>query len=166
MGLFGKKRPLLLNEVTQLFGINFSNIVGRAISTGFGQVSKNEKIYNYFFEGMDISSKIIGELTKVFTIENIPIPSTSDSFVTDSTVAPFSEKLMLTHMLVLAASSVGSLGMAVSESVRVDLYAMYIKYTAQIMKYGQKGTKLMIDHGWLEQPPTVLNHKDLVDIKQ
>jgi len=166
MGLFGKKRPLLLNEVTQLFGINFSNIVGRAISTGFGQVSKNEKIYNYFFEGMGISSKIIGELTQVFTVENIPIPSTSDSFVTDSTVAPFSEKLMLTHMLVLAASSVGSLGMAVSESVRVDLYAMYIKYTAQIMKYGQKGTKLMIDHEWLEQPPTVLNHKDLVGIKQ
>ena len=166
MGLLGKKRPLLLNEVTQLFGINFSNIVGRAISTGFGQVSKNEKIYNFFFEGMGISSNIIGELTQVFTVENIPIPSTSDSFVTDSTVAPFSEKLMLTHMLVLAASSVGSLGMAVSESVRVDLYAMYFKYTAQIMKYAQKGTKLMIDNGWLEQPPTVLNHKDLVGMKK
>jgi len=165
VGVFGEKRPMLLNEVTQLFGISFSNIVGRAIATAFGQVSKNESISNYFFEGMDIASNIIRELTQVFTDENIPIPSTSDSFVTDSIVPPFSEKLMLTHMIVLSASGISSLGMAVSESVRVDLYAMYLRYTAGIMKYTQKGAKLMIDYEWLEQPPTVLKHKDLVGVK-
>jgi len=166
VGVFGEKRPMLLNEVTQLFGISFSNIVGRAIATAFGQVSKNERVSNYFFEGMDIASNIIRELTQVFTDENIPIPSTSDSFVTDSIVPPFSEKLMLTHMIVLSASAISSLGMAVSESVRVDLYAMYLKYTAEIMKYTQKGAKLMIDYEWLEQPPTVLKHKDLVGVKK
>ena len=114
---FGKKRPMLLNEVTQLFGTTFSNIVGKAIATGFAQVSKNEKITQYLFEGMDLSSKIIKELTVVFSEEEIPIPSTSDSFVTDSTVAPFSEKLMLTHMLVLSSSGVSSLGMAISEKI-------------------------------------------------
>ncbi|HZK55766.1 MAG TPA: DUF3231 family protein [Desulfosporosinus sp.] len=166
IGLLGKKRPLLLNEVTQLFGITYSNIVGRAIATGFGQVSKNEKISDYFFEGMDLSSKIITELTDVFSEDDIPIPSSSDSFVTDSNIPPFSEKLMLTHMLVLSSSGIASLGMAVSESLRVDLYAMYLKYTAQIMKYAQKGATIMIDHEWLEQPPTVIKHRDLTGVKK
>jgi len=166
VGLLGEKRPLLLNEVTQLFGITFSNIVGRAITTGFGQVSKNEKISDYFFEGMDISSKIISELTEAFSNESIPIPSTPDSFVTDSTIAPFSEKLMLTHMLVLSASGISSLGMALSESLRVDLYTLYLKYTAQTMKFAQKGSKIMIDNKWLEQPPYVLKHKDLVGVQK
>jgi len=66
---------------------------------------------------------------------------------------------------VLAASAVASLGMALSESLRVDLSAMYLKYTAQIMRYAQQGAKIMIDNEWLEQPPTVLRHKDLVGIK-
>jgi len=165
IGLLGKKRPMLLNEDTQLFGITYSNIVGRAIATAFGQVSQNEKISHYFFEGMDMSSKIITELTDVFSADEIPIPSSSDSFVTDSTIAPFSEKLMLTHMLVLAASGVASLGMAISESLRVDLYAKYLKYTAQIMKYAQEGATIMIENQWLEQPPTVIKHRDLVGTK-
>ncbi|MGH4049810.1 MAG: DUF3231 family protein [Clostridium sp.] len=38
IGLLGEKRPMLLSEVTQLFGITFSNIIGRAITTAFGQV--------------------------------------------------------------------------------------------------------------------------------
>ncbi|MBU3183085.1 DUF3231 family protein [Clostridium psychrophilum] len=162
IGLLGEKRPMLLNEVTQLFGLTFSNVVGRALATGFGQVSKNEKISDYYFEAMNMSSNIISELTEKFSTDDIPVPSASDSFVTDSTTSPFSEKLMLTHMLVLSASATGSLGMAMSESLRADLYTLYFKYTAQILKFSQKGAKIMIDNTWLEQPPAVLRHKDLV----
>ena len=95
--------------------------------------------------------------------ENIPIPSTPDSFVTDSKVSPFSEKLMLTHALVLSSSGLSSLGMALSENIRSDLQTKYIKYTSEIMKYAQKGANIMIDNEWLEQPPIVLKHKDLVE---
>jgi len=71
-------------------------------------------------------------LTQAFSVDDIPIPSTSDSFVTDSTVSPFSEKLMLTHMLVLSSTGVASLGMAISESLRSDLFAMLFKYIAKL----------------------------------
>ena len=73
---------------------------------------------------------------------------------------------MLTHMLVSASSSIASTGMAIAESVRIDLDAMYLKYIAQDMKFAKDGAKLMTDNQWLEQPPTVLKHKDLVGIKQ
>ncbi|MGH4049809.1 MAG: DUF3231 family protein [Clostridium sp.] len=117
---------------------------------------------DFFFKGRDLTSKITSELTEVFSDDDIPVPSTPDSFVTDSTISPFSEKLMLTHMLVLSASAVSSFGMAISQSLRVDLYEMYAKYTTQTMKYAHNGTKIMIENKWLEQPPTVLKHKDLV----
>jgi len=163
---FGKKRPMLLNEVTQLFGTTFSNIVGKAMAIGFSQVSKNEKISTYLFEGADLASNIIKELTMVFSDEEIPIPSTSDSFVTDSTVSPFSEKLMLTHMLVLSSSGISSLGMAVAQSLRGDLYTIYFKYIAEIIKYSVKGAKIMIANEWLEQPPDVIKHKDLLGVNK
>ena len=92
---FGEKRPLLTVEITHIFGLIFANLIGRAISTAFGQVSKDKKISDFFFEGKELSTKLIYELSGLLTDEGIPIPSSSDSFVTDSTVSPFSEKLML-----------------------------------------------------------------------
>ncbi len=90
---FGEKRPLLTKEITHIFSIIYANINGRALTTSFGQVSKEKKNSDFFFEGKNIASKQIGELTSLLTDEGIPIPSASDSYVTDSTVAPFWEKL-------------------------------------------------------------------------
>ena len=71
---------------------------------------------------------------------------------------------MLTHMLVLSSSGVSSLGMALSQNIRSDLQTKYLKYIAEIMKFSQKCANLMIEKEWLEQPPIVLRHKDLVGL--
>lgn len=161
---FGEKRPLLTNEITQIFGIIIANILGRAIATGFGQVSKEKKISEHFFEGKDISTKQLGELTTLLTKEYIPIPSSSDSYVTGSTVAPFSEKLMLNHITVLASSGISSLGMAMADTMRSDLQTKYMKYIAEDMKYAKAGADIMIANGWLEQPPQAIKHENLVGV--
>ena len=161
---FGEKRPLLTTEITHIFSIIYSNIVGRAITTGFGQVSKEKKHSDYFFEGKAISTKQIDELSSLLTDEAIPIPSTSDSFVTDSIVAPFSEKLMLNHSMVLASAGVSRLGMAISDTVRSDLQTKYMKYIAEDMKYSKNAADILIDNGWLEQPPQAINHESLVGV--
>ena len=161
---FGEKRPLLTREITHIFSIVFSNIVGRAITTAFGQVSKEKKHSDFFFEGKTIASKQIGELTSLLTDEGIPIPSSSDSYVTDSTVGPFSEKLMLNHSIVLASSGVSSLGMAIADTMRSDLQVKYMKYVTEDLKYGKDGANILIDNGWLEQPPQAIKHENLVGI--
>jgi hypothetical protein len=145
---FGEKRPLLTAELTHIFGLVFANLIGRAISTAFGQVSKDEKISDFFFEGKELSTKLIYELTELLTDEGIPIPSSSDSYVTDSTSAPFSDKLMLAHSALLAASAQSSIGMAMADTMRSDIQAMYIKYTTIIMKHAKAGANIMIDNGW------------------
>ena len=162
---FGEKRPLLTIEITHIFAIIFSNLVGRAITTGFGQVSKDKKISKYFFEGKDIATKYIYELTGLLTDEGIPIPSTSDSFVTNSIVSPFSEKLMLNHMAVLSSSAISNFGMSMANTMRSDIVAKYIKYTAQTMKYSKKGANIMIDNGFLQQSPQAIKHENLVRAK-
>lgn len=160
-GWFGEKRSLLTVEITHIFSIIFSNLVGRAITTAFGQVSKDKKVRDYFFEGQNISTKYIYELTGLLTNEGIPIPSTSDSFVTNSVVSPFSEKLMVNHLAVLSSSAISSFGMAMANTMRTDLEVNYIKYTAQILKFSKKGANIMIDNGWLQQSPQAVRHENL-----
>jgi len=159
---FGEKRPMVAGELTHIFATIFSNIVGRAITTGFGQVSKEKKNSKYFFEGKDISSKQIVELTLLLTEEGIPIPSSSDSYVTDSTVAPFSEKLMINHSMIMSSSGITNLGMAIADTMRTDLQTKYMKYVAEDLRYSRDGADIMIDNGWLEQPPQVVKHENLV----
>lgn len=161
---FGEKRPLLTAEITHIFAIIFSNLVGRAITTGFGQVSKDKKVSDYLFEGKNLSTEQIYELTGLLTDEGIPIPSSSDSFVTSSTITPFSEKLMLNHLAVLTSSGISGLGMAMADTMRSDLETMYIKYVVEIMKYAKKGTNIMIDNGWLQQSPQAVKHENLVGV--
>lgn len=162
--LFGEKRPLLAKEITQIFSVIFTNIMGAAITTGFGQVSESKKISDCMFEGKDLSAKIIAELTSIFMEEGIPIPSTSESFVTDSTAAPFSEKLMLSHVLLMCSYGISSKGMAISSSARGDLQARYMKFLTQIMNYSKKCSDILIDNGWLEQPPQAIKHENLVEV--
>ncbi len=159
---FGEKRPLLAVELTHISSIINQNLIGRAISTGFGQVSKIKKSSDCFFHGQDIEAKHVEKLTSLLTDEGIPIPSTSDFFVTDSTVAPFSEKLMLNHAMVLSASRISSLGIAMANTMRSDLQTMLTKYIYEDLSYSKDGADILIDNGWFEQPPQIVKHEKLV----
>jgi hypothetical protein len=159
---FGEKRPMLAIEITLIYSIIYQNLIGRAISTGFGQVSKMKKSSDCFFHGSDIEGKHIEKLTSLFTYEGIPIPSTSDLFVTDSTVAPFSEKLMLNHAMLLSASRISSIGIALANIQRSDLQTILTKYIYEDLDYSKDGADILIDNGWLEQSPQTVNHKKLV----
>lgn len=162
--IFGEKRPLILREVTHMFAIIFSNIVGRAMVTGFGQVSKVKEASNFYFEGKDMASNKIMELTSIYTEEGIPIPSTSDSFVTSSTEPPFSEKLMLAHVTGMVSASISNVGMAIADTIRTDLQGIYMKYLTSDKKYANKGANILISNGWMEQPPQAIKHENLVTI--
>jgi hypothetical protein len=161
---FGEKRPLLAREITHIFANIFSNIIGRTISTGFGQVSKEKKYCDYFFEGKNLSTKQIGTLTSLLTDEGIPIPSSSWSNVTDSTISPFSDKLLLNHQVILCSSAISNLGMALADTMRSDLQLKYVGFTSDIMKYCKDGIDILIDRGELEQPPQAIKHENLAGV--
>ena len=96
--------------------------------------------------------------------QDIPIPATSESVVTASTEPPFSEKLMLYHVMMMSAVGINSTGMAMAESMRVDLEIVYAKLMAKIMKYARDGLAIMNENKFFEQPPQAINHEKLVEV--
>ena len=162
--LLGNKRPLLTVEVSHLYANSLTNLIGRSLLMGFGQVSNSKDVKNFMFRGMDIANKHLQVFGTLLSDESIPIPSTSDSFVTDSTVAPFSDKLMMCHVAILNAAGIGKYSAGMVASMRKDLHANYLRLATEISQYVDDGAKMMIRNGWLEQPPQAINHKILANV--
>ncbi len=163
-GWLGQSRPLIAREITSIFASMRYNIIGGALITGFGQVVESKKISEYLFRGRELADKKINTLSSLFKKENIPIPSSSDSFVTDSTVAPFSDKLMLYHVVILHGASMGQDGLALSTSMRHDLQALYTSAIVETGKYAEDGLDILIKNQWMEQPPQLIDHKELAKL--
>lgn len=158
---FGKKRPLLTDEITHIFSITNDSIIRRALITGFGQVCKDKKISNYISRVLTLSAQQNKGFNSILMEEDLPITGSSDSYVTDSTVSPFSDKLMLNKILIMYRIKISNLGIALADISRSDLNSLFIKYLNECTEYAQDAASILIDHGWLEQPPQAINHKNL-----
>ncbi|MFZ5988275.1 MAG: DUF3231 family protein [Bacillota bacterium] len=163
-GFIRELRPLLTIEITHIFANALTSIVGRPLVTGFAQAAKSRQVRDYMLRGKDISSKHIEVLSSLLANEDIPIPSTYETFTTDSTIAPFSDKLMMFHIALLNSSSIGAYAAAMAASMRRDLHANYVRLSAEIAQYANDGINIMIDNGWMEQPPQVINHEVLAGV--
>jgi hypothetical protein len=161
---FGEKRPLLTVEITHAFSICYATIIRKAFLIGFSQVCKDKKVRDYILRGINMATKQTSVLNSILTNENIPITFPSDSYVTDSTTAPFSEKSMMNKTMIMCSEKIISLGMALADVMRSDVQSTCKKFIDEILKYSKDGADIMIDNGWLEQPPQAIKHEDLVKI--
>ncbi|EMS73009.1 DUF3231 family protein [Ruminiclostridium cellobioparum] len=160
-GWFAQKRNLLAQEITTIFANLRFNKVGGDLIAAFGQVAGSAKLKDYFFKGRELATKKTKKLVEFFTDENIPVPSTFDSFVTDSTVSPFSDKLMLFHIVTLIGSSIIQDGAGLATAMRHDLQLHFSASAMDSAKYSEDGLDILIENRWLEQPPQHINHKRL-----
>lgn len=152
-GWFGKKRPL---SVVEISGISFNMvkvIVKVVLEIGFAQVCQTEEIKKYFQRGKKLCEKQFGVLSSILTKDELASPASWVSEVTSSTVAPYSEKLMLNHIVILVSAAVGYFGAGVSVSQRRDLALEYTRLMAEVGLYAEDGAQLLIKYGWMEQPP-------------
>ncbi|MFK9091444.1 DUF3231 family protein [Bacillus salipaludis] len=97
----------------------------------------------------------------MITKSDLSSPNSWVSEVTDSKISPFSDKLMLNHIVILISAAVGYLGAGLSVSQRRDLAVEYGKMLAQVGLYAEDGAELLIKNGWLEQPPMAENRDKL-----
>lgn len=159
---FGHKRPLTAIEITHLFMGIQSNALGKAMMIAFAQVCKNEDVKQFFLEGKGIAKKHITKFSSLLINEDIPAPMGWDSLVMDSTVAPFSDKLMMFHTTSLIALGIGNYGAAAGTSQRMDLNTTFVRLAAEIALYAEDGANIMIKHAWLEEPPKLVDRQALV----
>ena len=113
----------------------------------------DKEIKEFLIKGKDLAQKQIDVFNKIL-IEEDHLGSLPVSMeVTDSTISPFSDRLMMFMVGTTITTGVYLAAYAVSAAMRKDLAAHYITIITDIMKYGAEGQTLMIERGWMEQPP-------------
>ncbi|HLO12878.1 MAG TPA: DUF3231 family protein [Pseudoneobacillus sp.] len=160
-GILGHRRPLLGVEIAHL-GINIEVAnVAKTMLLGFSQVAQSKKISDYFKHGYDIGKKMVEDFMIKLKEDDNSYPSTWDSTISNSTEAPFSDKLMLFHTNAQTAIGIGDFGLAIAASLRKDLALTYEKYLLKLGAYAEEGGRILIEHGWLEKPPQSIDRESL-----
>ncbi|MFC3039808.1 DUF3231 family protein [Virgibacillus xinjiangensis] len=155
----GKGRPLTGLEISNLYKNVKTNELGSALATGFSQVVESKKLAKYILRGKEIATKHVRIFSDYLGNDSLPVPTSIDETVTDSTEAPFSDKLISYHFNLMTYSGIGNYGSAIAQSQRSDLAIDYSRLMAEILKYGEDGLNIMINNGWLEKPPMAAERK-------
>lgn len=152
-GWFGKRRPLNGIEMGNIYYNMQKTIVKVDLEIAFAQVTQSKELREYFLRGAKICKKHIRIFSSILMESDLPSPRNWTSEVSNSTVSPFSNKLMLFHVASLIAVSVGYYGSALSVSQRRDIIAQYLRLMGEIGIYAEDGINILIKNKWMEQPP-------------
>lgn len=165
-GWFGDRRPLSAIEIMNLFFNLQRNAIGCSLLMGFAQVAKSKKVQNYLVRGKDIATKHVEIFGSLLREDEIPAAQTWDTEATASTLAPFSDKLMMFHAAAMNSAGVGYYGASMGTSQRRDVASMYSRLLIEVAQYAEDGANIMIDNAWMEQPPTAVDRDALVSGKK
>ncbi|MDR3540211.1 MAG: DUF3231 family protein [Desulfosporosinus sp.] len=150
---FGKHRLLNAMELGEIFYIIERNYIGMLMLMGFIQVMHDKEIKDYLIRGKDLAQKQIDIFSKILKEEqhlgSLPVSME----VTDSTISPFSDKLIMFLVATSVTAGIYLCAYAMSLSFRKDLALHYATLMVEIMSYGEEGMKILIERGWMEQPP-------------
>ncbi len=120
-GLFGHARPLNAIEINHIYFNLIQNQLGRSLLIGYSQVAKDKKVRDYFIRGRNISDKHVEIFGTLLSKEYLPSASAWDTLPTESTDAPFSDKLMMFHTTTLNSAGIAHYGRSLGQSRRTDL---------------------------------------------
>jgi hypothetical protein len=165
-GWFGDRRPLNGIEISHIFFNLVRNLTGSALTLGFSQTAKSPQIQKYMNRGHNISRKHVEIFQSLLAEDNLPATNNWDAVPTDSTIPPFSDKLMMFHIAGLNGAGVGYYGASLGVSSRRDLGAHYSRLSTEVLQYAEDGVNIMIDNGWLEKPPQAPDRQALVEGKK
>lgn len=162
-GFFGDVRPLSALEITNLYSNIQRNALGTVTLIGFSQVAKDAKVKEYLIRGRDIAKKHVEVFSQKLSKDNLPVPMAWDTDITESTTFTFSDKIMMFEVTSLNAIGMAFYGVSLSTSPRRDLGLEYSRLMAEVGQYASDGAKIMIDNGWLEQPPLASDRDELAN---
>ena len=160
-GLLGKKRVLNTVEIGLVYQSLETNILGMQLMTGFAQVAKNSDAKKYFQRGKELAKKQISIMSELLLESDIPAPSTCTGIVTDSTISPFSDKMMMYNTNLLSIFGLGSNSVGAAFSFRGDLLLKMGDIMTNIFDFAKDGGEIMIKHGWMEEPPQAADRTKL-----
>ncbi|MGM0845678.1 MAG: DUF3231 family protein [Bacillota bacterium] len=156
---FGDKRPLAATEIVALSLNIKKKILAKALSMGFSQVTQSAEVRKFLKSSQKTSDEQIQSLGEILYEDNLPIPMSWESEITDSQDAPLSDKLMLYHVGFLLQVAQSYHGAGLASAMRIDLVMTYEKIILKNITITKKWFNLMTKNKWLEQPPLAPNRK-------
>jgi hypothetical protein len=165
-GWFGERRPLNAAEIMNLYNDLQRNGIGKALLLGFAQTAGLKEIRNHMVRGAKIANKVVELISHTLSEENITESATWDSEVLNSTTPPFSDKLMMFQVSLLTGASSGYYGMALGTAARHDIGTKYMRFLTEGLQYAEDGANIIIEHGWMEQPPQSIDNIEMAKIKK
>jgi hypothetical protein len=162
-GWLGKQRPLNAIEMSGMY-FNMSKLIVKiALELGFIQVVESKEVVKYLQRGAKLCEEHYRILSNQLAEDNLPSPKEWQSEITDTTIAAFSDKMMLQHIVMLVAASAGFYGAGLSVVQRRDLGAMYSRLIVQMEVFAEDGINLLIENGWLEEAPGAVDREALAE---
>jgi hypothetical protein len=106
--LMKETRSLNVIELSQIHHAIENNLTGMQLMIGFAQVASNNEVKKYFVKGMKLSKDVETTLGEYLRADYIEPPATHAGKATNSTIAPFSDKLMIYSTNLLSTFGLGS----------------------------------------------------------
>ncbi len=164
-GIFGNSRRLAATEIISL-SLNLKKaIMSKCLSIAFSQVSQDQETREFLEYSSNAADKQIQSLAAILHKDNLPVPMSWEAEVSNSTEAPFSDKLMLFHMGFLYQTAQTFQGAGLATAMRTDLALEYEKIILKNLTVTKKWFNLMLKNKWLEQPPLAPNRKRIAKEK-
>ncbi|MEH7308593.1 DUF3231 family protein, partial [Neobacillus drentensis] len=160
-GFIGDVRSLHALEITHLYDNIENNSTSKALLVGFSQVAKTEKVKQFLIRGRELTDKSLENYREKLHKDNLPFPTTIDHLVTESKIAPFSEKLMVFHKVDMFSMKIRAFGNSLAVNGRRDIGLMYSRALVRISLFVDDGANILIDNGWFEQPPKAADRENL-----
>ncbi|TDL66371.1 DUF3231 family protein [Rhodococcus qingshengii] len=151
--LIGDKRPLNSSEISTLFFNSTKTGFVSSLSLAFGQVAVREDVRNFMLKNVKLAGKDAESFDAILQQDHLPIPEKWDEEIKDSTVSPFSDKLIMFHAGFLVNAALTYYGASLGSSYRSDIIVNYSKVFTHAMEAGAISYNIMVKHGWLEKQP-------------
>lgn len=159
---FHEKRALNSIEISYLYMNIMTNSMGMKLCTSFAQTSRSKAVQEFMLRGKEIAKKHIKIFVDILMDDDIDAPHVPDVAVSESTQKTFSDKLMMFHISLLMQAGIGNYATAAAASQRSDLMVNYERLSLEVAAYSKSGADIMIENGWLEQPPGTKKRDKLV----
>ena len=164
-GLLKTNRPI---AATEIVGLSFNikkNIMAKTLSIAFGQVVQSTEIREFLEDSGNSANDQIQLLSKVLQNDNLPAPPSSETEITTSQVAPFSDKLMMYHIGFMFQVGQVYNGAGLASAMRADLILNYERVILKNITVVKNWFDIMVKNMWLEQPPLAPDRKKISEDK-
>ncbi|NHC38417.1 DUF3231 family protein [Bacillus sp. MM2020_1] len=151
--LMGDKRPLNSSEISTLFFNSTKTGFVSSLSLAFSQVAVREDVRNFMLKNVKLAGKDAESFDALLQQEHLTIPEKWNDEITESTVSPFSDKLIMFHAGFLVNSALTYYGASLGSSLRSDIIVNYSKVFTHAMEAGVISYNIMVKHGWMEKQP-------------